>query len=67
VTAWFKLPGDEEWRGSLTWSTADTAMTFDVLRPAEWKFELRRESSVEPDPVVRTVVVGEGDSVVVDE
>ncbi len=67
MTARFKLPGDTDWRGSLTWSTADSAMTLDALRPAEWKFELRRESSVDPDPVVRTVVLGEGDSVIVNE
>lgn len=67
MTAWFKLPSDEEWRGSITWSTADDRMTLDVLRPAEWRFELRRESSVEPDRVARTVLLEEGASAVIDD
>ncbi len=53
-----------DWQGGIVYSTASSSMTLTVLRPAEWRFELRR-SSLAPDPVVRTVVLAEGDAAVV--
>lgn len=59
--------GTDEWQGGLGYSTDGSSMTLTVLRPAEWRFALRRFSALEPDPLVRTVVLEEGDSAVVDE
>ena len=42
-------------------------MTLDVMRSAEWRFELRRDNAMQKDPLVRTVTLREGESLVVDE
>ena len=45
----------------------EASLTLTVLRPAEWRFELRRDSALQRDPLVRTALVVAGDSVTVDE
>ncbi|MEM7310870.1 MAG: sigma-70 family RNA polymerase sigma factor [Planctomycetota bacterium] len=67
VHASWRPRGEEEWRGSWGFSTADSSLKLTVLRPAEWRFELRRYSSLEPDPLVRTAVLEEGVTTRVDE
>ena len=52
--------GSDEWRGGWVVSTAQKALTLSVLRPAQWRFELRQNSMFERDPIVRTVVVESG-------
>ena len=59
--------GGETWQGSWGYSTDESRLILTVLRPAEWRFELRRDSALERDPLVRTVFLEEGESAVVDE
>ncbi|MEM7516875.1 MAG: hypothetical protein AAF368_08125, partial [Planctomycetota bacterium] len=67
LRATWKEEGDEDWQGGLGYGTDEESLTLSVMRAAEWRFELRRENALEADPLIRTVVLGEGESVVVDE
>lgn len=66
LRASWRPPGAEEWRGSWGYSTDEASLRLSVLRPAEWRFELRRDTALERDPIVRTVSLIEGDSAIVD-
>lgn len=66
VHASWRPRGSEDWQGSLGYSTDESSLTLSVLRSAEWRFELRQDSALDRDPLVRTAFVGAGESVTVD-
>ena len=67
VRATWRPEGSEEWQGGLGYGTEAETLTLPVLRPAEWRFELSRESALGEEPLVRIVLLEEGDAVLVDE
>ncbi|MEM6671901.1 MAG: hypothetical protein AAF726_03605 [Planctomycetota bacterium] len=62
----WRLVGEEEWFGSWYYGTDEDVLTLTALRPAEWRFRLRRDEKDDTDMVVRTVVVEVGDDALVD-
>jgi RNA polymerase sigma-70 factor (ECF subfamily) len=58
--------GEEEWRGSWGHGTDAESLTLPALKPAEWRFQLRRNSAMDKDPLIRTVSLREGESAMVD-
>ena len=63
----FRYGPDEDWQGSWGHGTDAAELTLPVLKPAEWRFQLRRESAFEGTPIVRTAVVREGEAVRVED
>ncbi|MEM7164201.1 MAG: sigma-70 family RNA polymerase sigma factor [Planctomycetota bacterium] len=56
-----------DWQGSWNYSTEEDTLQLAALRPVEWRFQLRRESEQAPDPLVRTVQLTRGETVVVED
>ena len=65
VTITLNKPTDA-WFGSWNYGTTEDELVLSALRPAEWRFELRRKGEEDDDPVIRTVVLTEGVERVVD-
>lgn len=61
VHASWRPAGEEAWRGSWGHSSRSASLTLSALRPARWRFQLRRGSETDPDPLVRIVDVAAGD------
>jgi RNA polymerase sigma-70 factor (ECF subfamily) len=59
VHASWRLGEDDDWQGSWGYSTDEASLTLNAMRPAEWRFQLRRDSALAADPVVRTVLLTE--------
>lgn len=60
VRATWRLEGTEEWQGGLGYGTDEATLRLPAMRPAEWRFEIRRFEG-DPDPIVRIVTLAEGD------
>ncbi|MEM6571867.1 MAG: sigma-70 family RNA polymerase sigma factor [Planctomycetota bacterium] len=56
---------DEDWFGAWNYGTPEETLVLTALKPAEWRFRLRRTES-DPNPIIRTVVLEEGDEAIVD-
>ncbi|MEM9798822.1 MAG: sigma factor-like helix-turn-helix DNA-binding protein, partial [Planctomycetota bacterium] len=65
VHASYRESPDEEWFGAWNYGTPEETLVLTALKPAEWRFRLRRTES-DPDPLIRTVELEEGDEAVVD-
>lgn len=67
VRAEWREEGQERWRGGWGLTTAETRMILSVLRPAEWRFELRPDSMFDRDPIVRTAVLRDGETRILED
>ncbi len=65
VRASYRESSDAEWFGSWGYGTDGESLTLGFMQPAEWRFELRRDSAVEADPLVRTAELRAGETTVV--
>lgn len=66
VRATFRFDEDEEWRGGLGYGTDEDALELTVLHACEWRFELRRDSALDAEVLVRTALVSENELAIVD-
>ena len=62
----FRPRGAESWETYVGWSTAESSSTLTVLRSGEWRFELRQDSALEANPLVRTAFLKDGETTLVE-
>ena len=55
----------EEWRGSWNYGTDEDTLTLNAVRAAEWRFRLTRGTERGEEPLIYTVLVREGEEVVI--
>ena len=56
----------DPWSGSWNYGTPEDTLTLSALMPAEWRFQLRRGTERDAEPIIRTIFVNEGDELVVE-
>jgi hypothetical protein len=60
VRASWRASADEDWFGSWNHGTDEDALRLEALRPAEWRFELRRDAAADGPALVRFAILTAG-------
>ena len=64
VHASYRKSPERDWLGAWNYGTPEETLVLTAMEPAEWRFRLRR-TEIDPNPLIRTVVLKEGDEAIV--